>query len=93
MRLLGLTLVAVGCISWVLGGNRIIGRRQRRSGEKPLLFDLRPLPRLSGLTSRQKRSLVGLLAGVAVVILVGLTMAQGAFASEFFAVRANFRWS
>ena len=79
MQSLGWALVVIAGLAWVLGGNAILGPRRLRRGEKPLVFDFRPLARLSDLNSVQKRRLLGLLIGAGVLALLGLAMAQGAF--------------
>ena len=79
MHWLGVTLVVVAALGWVVGGNAIIGPQRLRRGERPLLFELRPPPRLSELTPLQKRKLSALLVAVVVVSLPGLALAGGGF--------------
>ena len=82
MRSLGIALLVASGLGWMIGGNAIIGPRRLRRGEKPLLFDLRPLPRLSDLSSLQKRKLFWLLVSVMVIGGLGLAMVQGVFDVE-----------
>ena len=79
MHSLGLALVVAACVAWVLGANAILRPRQLRPDERPLVFALRPLPRLGDLTQLQKRKLLGLLVGVVGFTLLGLALALGAF--------------
>lgn len=79
MRSLGIALVVVACLGWMVGANAVIGPRRLRPGEKPLVFDVRPIPRLGDLTSSQKRKVLWLISGVVLLGLLGLAMAQGAF--------------